>query len=272
VDYRSVNDLLAPLNTHVPVADQLFQELGKAKYFTKFDMRAGFYQMPLDPRSQDLSSFWWGSTLYKYTRSAFGLKTCPAAFQALMDYELQRVGLTANAKCFIDDVLIHSDTFEEHIEHIRCLLVMLVECGLRAHPEKTLVCTATVSYLGMDVSAHGLTPEEAKVKALMEMPAPKDLEELRTVLGKLRYYACFCPDFSQRARPMLDLLKKGADWVFGKEQIASLDDIRKEIAQPGKALQRFDPDKPIFIHTDFSNVGMGAVLSQLDADVSRGIE
>ena len=142
---------------------------------------------------------------------------------------------------------------------------MLVECGLRAHPEKTLVCTATVSYLGMDVSAHGLTPEEAKVKALMEMPAPKDLEELRTVLGKLRYYACFCPDFSQRARPMLDLLKKGAEWVFGKEQLASLDDIRKEIAQPGKALQRFDPDKPIFIHTDFSNVGMGAVLSQLDA-------
>ena len=113
----------------------------------------------------------------------------------------------------------------------------------------------------------GLTPQEAKIKALHAIPHPKNVDELRVVLGKLRYYGCFCPGFSAIARPMLDLLKKGAAWTWTKElQGAAFDHIRDEISKPGRALMRFDASKPIFIHCDFSNVGLGAVLSQHNAE------
>ena len=123
-----------------------------------------------------------------------------------MDTELAAAGLTAFTKVFIDDILIHSDTFEEHLQHVERVLQMLHACGLKAHPEKSLFCSDTMDFLGFDVSKYGLTPQEAKVKALLDMPHPKNLEELRTALGKLRYYGCFCPEFSAMARPMLDLL------------------------------------------------------------------
>ena len=193
----------------------------------------------------------------------------PAAYQAVMDYEIQKANLTGNVKCFIDDLLVHSDTFEEHLQHVERVLCMLESCRLKAHPEKTLVCTDTVEFLGFDVSQHGLTPSEAKVKALLDMRYPANVEELRTALGKLRYYSCFCANFSQRARALLDLLKKGVAWVFGKTEESAFNDLRQEIATPGKALQRFDPKRPTFIHTDFSNIGLGAVLSQVD-DQGRG--
>jgi hypothetical protein len=269
-DYVRLNNLLAPQHTHVPNADDLFQQLGQSKFFTKLDLRSGFFQLPLDEGSKDLTAFWWGTNLYRYTRAPFGIKTCPAAFQAIMDAELQAAGLTYCTKVFIDDVLIHSDTFEEHLEQVEAVLAMLHNCGLRAHPEKSLFCSDTMDFLGFDVSAYGLTPQEAKVKALLDMRHPRNLEELRAALGQLRYYGCFCPNFSAIARPMLDLLKKDTPWKWrmsgpGSEGEA-FEAVRREIAKPGKALQRFRPERPIFVHTDFSNVGLGAVLAQVDDD------
>jgi len=207
VDYRLCNDLLAPLHRNVPNADDLFQQLGQSKFFSKLDMRSGFFQLPLVESSKDLTSFWWGTNLYRYNRAPFGIKTCPAAFQAIMDTELQAAGLTHCTKCFIDDILVHSDTFEEHLQHLDAVLTMLHKCGLKAHPEKSLFCSDTMDFLGFDVSSYGLTPQEAKIKAMLEMPHPRNLDELRTVLGQLRYYGCFCPNFSALAKPMLDLLK-----------------------------------------------------------------
>ena len=265
-DFRRCNDLIAPMNTHVPVADDLFQKLGKSRFFSKLDMRSGFFQLPLHPDSRDITSFWWGDNLYRYTRAPFGIRTCPAAFQAIMDAELQHAGLTGCTECFIDDILIHSETFEEHLRHVRAVLVMLINCKLKAHPEKSLFCTDTIDFLGFDVSEYGLTPQEAKVKALLDMPHPNDISQLRTVLGQLRYYACFCPEFSAMARPMLDLLKKDAPWQWRADgpEGDSFNAIRHTIAQPGKALQRFRNDRPTFVHSDFSNVGLGGVLGQQD--------
>ena len=265
-DFRRCNELIAPMNTHVPVADDLFQKLGKSRYFTKLDMRSGFFQLPLHMDSRDITAFWWHDNLYRYTRAPFGIRTCPAAFQAIMDAELQHAGLTGCTECFIDDILVHSETFEEHLSHVRRVLQMLINCGLKAHPEKSLLCSDTVDFLGFDVSEYGLTPQEAKVKALLDMPHPGNLDELRSVLGQLRYYACFCPDFSAMARPMLDLLKKGTVWQWNADGLEgnAFNAIRNTIAQPGKALQRFHNDRPTFVHSDFSNVGLGGVLGQQD--------
>ena len=265
IDYRLINLITAPHNTRAPMAEDIFQELGESRFFTKLDMRSGFFQIPLHKDTKPLTGFWWNGAVWQYTRGPFGLRQMPQLYQELMDYELARGGCAAFTRCFIDDILICSDTFEEHLEHIQKVFDTLEAVGLKCHPAKGLFCSSTIEWLGFDVSKHGLTPNEAKVKALMDMPFPVNLDELRCALGKLRYYGCFCENFSSKARPMLDLLKKGVNYAWKPEQQASFDCIRAEISAPGKALQRFDPKKPIFVHCDFSNVGLGAVLSQQDS-------
>ena len=88
-------------------------------------------------------------------------------------------------KCYVDDIVVHSRTAAEHIQHVRAVLQMLVDCGLKAHPEKLLFMTDTVEFLGFDVSRHGLTPSEAKIKAFKELRYPNSVEECLCVLGEL---------------------------------------------------------------------------------------
>lgn len=265
IDYRQINQITSPHNTRFPLADEIFQELGDCQYFTKLDMRSGFFQLKLHEDTKPLTAFWWNGALWQYNRAPFGLKQLPQMFQERIDYELHKHGLSEFTKAFLDDVLIVSRTFEEHCEHVRQVLEMFIAVGLKAHPDKSLFCSDTVEYLGFDVSRSGLTPNEAKVRALLDMSYPRNLDELRSALGKLNYYSCFCESYSALCRPLLDLLKKGAKWEWDTMVHGiAFDRVRNEIATPGKALQRFDPDKPIFVHSDFSNVGLGAVLAQHD--------
>ena len=264
-NYRPQNQLTADQHTSYPVAEELFRDIGDSKFFSKLDLRSGFLQIPVHEDTKDLTAFWWAKNLYRFTRMPFGLKQAPATFQRVVESELGRAGLLGCAKVFIDDVLVHSDSFEEHLGHVERVLRCLWECGLRAHPEKSSFCIDTIDFLGFDVSRYGLTPQEAKVKALMALPHPSNLTELRTVLGKLRYYGGFCTDFSARAQPLFKLLQKDQQWEWDSAvQGAAFEEIRGEIAKEGKALRRFDPARPIFVHSDFSNRGLGGVLGQVD--------
>ena len=116
---------------------------------------------------------------------------------------LQKAGLMHCTKCYVDDIVIHSKTAAAHQEHVRAVLQVLVESGFKAHPEKSLFMTDTMeSFWGSDVSSHGLTHAEAKIKAFKELRYPATVEECMTVLGKLRYYGYFCEHFSEMAEPL----------------------------------------------------------------------
>ena len=91
------------------------------------------------------------------------------------------------------------------------------------------------------------------------------MEECMRVMGKLRYSGRFCEHLSSMAEPIQRLLKKGAIFKFGAEQRAAMDSIRTEICKEGKALHRYDATRHAYLHVDFSNVGLGAVLSQTDS-------
>jgi hypothetical protein len=123
----------------------------------------------------------------------------------VMQYQISKASLGHCCLSF-NDLAIHSRTAEEHIEHVAAVLDMLYGCGLRVHPEKSVFGAAVVSYLGHAVSESGLTPQEAKIKAVKEMKAPLNQSDLRTVLGFLSYYKCYVPDFSSMAQPLNSLL------------------------------------------------------------------
>eukprot|EP00798_Chlamydomonas_sp_ICE-L_P008352 gene8352-biopygen1980 len=202
-NYKAINLLTKDMHTGYPVAEELFQDLGDAQWFTRVDLRSGFYQVHLAEASQDFSAFWWDKQLYRFKRVPFGLKHAPAYFQKVMETELGKRGLLKFCKVFIDDILIHSATFAEHIRHVEAVLQCLIEVGLRIHPDKSCFALDAVDFLGFDVSNHGLTPQQAKVQAIKDLPYPANLKDLKTVLGAIARWACMMQsfDFDSMHRP-----------------------------------------------------------------------
>jgi hypothetical protein len=197
----------------------------------------------------------------------FGFKNAPAKFQRVMDAELQDSGCSAFAFAYIDDLLIASDTWEEHVEHVDKVLRMLKGCNLMIHPDKSVFGTNIVEYLGHNVvGSHGITMNEAKVEAIKALPVPTNVSELRSILGFLSYYRHFIPGFSSLAAPMTQLLHLGQKFEWGEAQHNAYTTLRNLMTKEGKVLRPVDPNRELILHTDWSNYGIGAVLGQLDDD------
>ena len=265
-DFRTLNSV-TPLDRHpLPLADDIFNTLGTSKVYSKIDLRAGFNQIPVKDTDIPKTAFWFDQRLYEYVRMPFGLKNAPIYFQRIMDKELHLAQLCHCVWCFIDDIVVYSNTPEEHIQHVQQVLDCLHACGLRYHPGKSVFMTDSVEYLGHYVSPYGLSPSAAKVNAILDMPAPKNLDEVRSVMGFFQYYQKYVPNFSAIARPITDLTRKNHPFVWTYQCAQAFAKLKAELVEPGRALRRPDYTKPFTLHTDFSNVGIGAVLSQFDDD------
>lgn len=260
VDMRNLNkhtrqDKYSPQNP-----EQLFQDMSGSRYFTKIYLRAGFHQIPIAEGDKEKTTFWWGNQTYSYQRLCFGMRNATAHFCRVMDHEIGKAGLTGNACCFVDDVLIHSATFEEHVEHVRRLHVALHGCGLRAHPEKSFFNANYVEFLGHVVSEYGLSSHEAKVAAIRAMPAPTTVSELRSVLGFCGYYRGYVPNYSAIAQPLNDLLGKDVPWEWGHAAQQALGTSRTSSAPTGGRCDELTPRCPTSCTPTGVRVGSGRPL------------
>ena len=138
VDYRKLNSITKKDRYPIPLIDEIFQRLGKAKIFTKLDIRQGFHRIRMDPDSEDLTTFRTRYGSYKFKVMPFGLTNGPASFQRFINITLGEY-LDDFATAFIDDILIYSETMEEHIEHVKKVLQRLREAGLQASLGKAQV-------------------------------------------------------------------------------------------------------------------------------------
>jgi RNase H-like domain found in reverse transcriptase/Reverse transcriptase (RNA-dependent DNA polymerase)/Integrase zinc binding domain/PHD-finger/Integrase core domain len=266
VDFRPLNKVTIQDRYGLHRADDLFDRLGGAKYFSKIDLRSGFHQIPIAEEDQPKTAFWVGNKLYMYCRMSMGLTNSPSAFSRILDTEIASNGLQDHCICFIDDLLIYSNSADEHAQHVARVLDMLSGCGLKAHPEKSVFGAAVVEYLGHNVSQHGLTPAEAKVLAIRELRVPTNVSELRQVLGFMNYYRGYVPNYSAIQAPLNSLLQKGVPWQWTAIHQAAYDKLKDELCKPGNALGQFAAGLETKLYTDWSSSGIGCVLSQVDKD------
>ena len=266
IDFRAINAATKPDMYGLHRTEDLFDRITKSKFFTKIDLRSGFHQIPVHPDHRPATAFWWGNELWQYKRLPMGLKSSPPHFQRVMDREIREAGLTGSVACFIDDILIYSDTAEEHIEHVSRMLDRLNAVGLRAHPGKSIFGAAVIEFLGHNVSHGGIHPTDAKVLAIRELRCPTNVNELQSVLGLMNYYRKFVPNYSVLQQPLNGLLKKGTQWEWTAEHQQAYDNLKDALCKPGNALRSFDPVLPTKLYTDWSKQGIGAVLAQVHPD------
>jgi hypothetical protein len=251
VDMRAQNLACADTDRYqLPLIDELFDRIGDASVFSHCDLRSGFYQLEIAEEHRPHSSFWWNGQLWMFNRVVMGAKNAPAYFQRVVDYELAKAGCSSFAVAFVDDVLIFSKTPEEHVKHVGQVLAALQNAGLRIHPSKSVFGTGVCEFLGHDVSKYGISPTKAKVAAIEALRPPRNVGELRSLLGLMSYYRSYLPNFSAISQPLNALLKKGSTRQWTPACQAAFEALKAGLTMEGNCLRRVRPDKPLVLYTD----------------------
>jgi hypothetical protein len=250
IDYRPINTETKASHYPMQRVDDCLAKAAVKSFFSKLDARSWFSQIHIAPEDQPKTVFWWQGIPWMYTRAPFGLTNIPAHFQEAMDTILATEGLEEFATCYEDDILAFSHTADEHLGHVCKVLLALAKNHLKAHPAKSISGAPVMEFLGFQVNGVGITPMEAKIAVIKDLKSPTSVPHLRSLLGFLNYYRQFVDNFSSRAAPLTELLKKDVPWEWTPAREAAYTDLKDALCTVGLALKHFDLSRPTMANTD----------------------
>ena len=261
IDYRKLNKVTLFDAEPMPNMEEVFSKMSGYKFFSKFDLTKGYYQVPLTKDTKPLTAFETSLGLMQFTVAPFGLVNSGATFCRLMRKVLR--GLP-NTESFVDDIWIYTHDWNDHLKAIRSLFDRLREARLTAKPSKCHIGVEQVECLGHFVSEQGLKPNEAKVKAIVESDRPYTKKQVRSFLGLVGFYRRFIPNFSAIAAPLTELTKnkqpnKNIEW--GEAQEKAFGTLKMRMTNY-PILRLPEIDRTFVLQTDASDKGLGAVLYQ----------
>ena len=289
VDYRKINSRTIRDSYPLPKISEIFSALHGAKWFTTMDLKMGFHQIPMAESSKDYSAFICPFGLYSFERMSQGFKNSPLTFQRLMDRCVGDMNMK-ELLVYLDDLIVHGKSLEEAEERLFKTLDRLRAFGLKIDPKKCKFFQKSVKHLGHIVTEDGIRPDPEKVSALTTWPVPKTLKDLKSFLGFTGYFRDYVCDYSSIVKP-LNRVTHGyiplktqrrlkAKGIVRKSELNMSSDItslwtedcqkafemiiEKLTSEP--VLGFADMSSPFILHTDASNIGIGACLYQQQGD------
>lgn len=270
VDFRQVNKVTKKDAYPLPYVDTILDRLRNAHYISSLDIRLAYWQIPVAASSREKTAFTVpGRGLFQFKRMPFGLHNAPATWQRFID-KLVAHEFEENVFVYLDDIIIISKTFEEHIRIIKHLIEKLMSAGLTLNREKCHFCVPEIKYLGYLVNNSGLHVDPEKVSAILNIPAPTNVSEVRRFVGVASWYRRFVPSFSSIIAPITNLLRKRTKFSWTPDCDKSFRQL-KEYLTHAPILNCPDYNLPFQVQCDASAYGLGAVLIQISPDGEKVI-
>jgi len=240
--------------------EEVFNKLSGSKIYSKFDFSKGYWQIPMAEESKDLTTFICANGMFKFNVMPFGLVNSASSYNRLMRKVLAE---TRNLESYVDDVLAHTEGWDEHLRTLREFFERVRNAHLTLKPKKCSIGHGQMDFLGHTLKSDGISPRMESIDKIMEMPRPKNKTQVRSFLGAVNYYRKFIPQGAELMAPLSDLTKKQSpnEVVWGAdEEMAFL--ILKKALTKAPILKLPDLSRTFIIQTDASGVGLGCVLMQ----------
>ena len=214
VDYRECNAQTIRDAYPLPRISDTLNYLEGSKWFCSLDLTSGYNQIEMG-EGKEYTAFACRKGLFHYNVMSFGLCNAPATFQRLMEKVLSNL-LWTSCLVYLDDILVIGTTFEETLQRLDEVLKRLAGANLKLKPKKCSLFQHELEYLGHIVSGEGIKACPKKVKSVAEWPQPENLQQLKSFLGLVKYYARFVKDLADIAAPLHQLTHKGVPFVWSK--------------------------------------------------------
>ena len=260
IDFRRVNKLSRFDSEPMIRPQDIFSRISQDKYYSKFDMTKGYWQIPM--RKQDIAktSFVTPDGCYEFVKMPFGLMNSGATFTRMMRRLLEGV---RNVEHYIDDCLVHTESWEQHMETLREFLGRVRRAKLTVRPSKCEMGFENMEFVGHEVKKGEIGLHADNIKKIREAPRPKTKTQVRSFLGLTGFYRGYIDKYAEIAEPLTDLTEKKSPNVikWGETQEKAFSILKRLlVAEP--ILRLPDMTKPFLLRTDASDAGIGAVLLQ----------
>ena len=261
VDYRKLNQITRKDCHPLPRITEALDSMGGARFFSTLDLRSGYWQLEMEDNSKEKTAFITHNGLYEFNVLPFGLCNSPATFQRTMTHILR--GLEWDiCLVYIDDLIIFSRTFDEHLLHLEQVFKRLREANVRLKPSKCHFVQPEVEYLGHVVSSEGLKPNPAKIRAVQDFPVPTNVSGVKAFLGLCNYYRRFIKGFAQIASPLNKLTSKTVTFEWTPECQTAFETLKSAlVSAPVPSYPTFE--LPFHLYVDASQTGIGLTLGQI---------
>ena len=241
----------------IPNLSDLFTQLSGGTVYTTLDMSHAYLQVVLDEESRPLTTINTSKGLFEFERLPFVVSSSPGIFQRIMEQLLLNIPMTV---VYLDDILVAGRTHEEHDRNLATVLTRLQDARLRLKKEKCAFRQKSCTYLGHVIDAEGIHSTEDKVQAVLNAPAPQNVQDLRSYLGLIHYYHNFLCNLSTLLAPLHEMTRQNTKWKWGPTLQKAFDES-KALLVSSDVLAHYNPELPIILSSDASPYGIGSVLS-----------
>lgn len=241
------------------------------KYLTAVDLTDAFYQIQLDPSSRPKTAFAISAVVsFQYKRMPMGLCNSGSTLCELVD-RLFGVEFEPYAFPYLDDFIVATEGFEQHMSVLRKLALRLTTAGLTVSATKSKFCMQRLKFVGHIIDVEGIKPDKSKIQPIYDYPSPASVKDVKRLLGMVGWYRRFIPNFSSLTSPISELLKKGRlAFRWTSEAQVAFEQVKLALtSEPVLATPKYE--LPFYVQTDASDIGMGAVLFQVEENKERVI-
>jgi transposase InsO family protein len=271
VDYRKLNQITMKDSYPLPNMEETIKQLGGSSYFSKMDLKSGYFQLPINGQDKSKTAFITSRGLWEFNVLPQGLKNSPPSFQRILN------NLLANGRwefclIYLDDIIIFSKSFNEHCEHLNNVLSVLNQANFQLNTPKCSFAMEEIDYLGHTINADGFKPLNNNIDAIIKVPNPRTAKQVHSFLQMPNFYRKFIHNFTELTRPLRPFQKNNMKFYWGEREQSSWNALKTALITPPVFLNfplydnQINRKSSFILSTDASKFGIAGALKQQTPD------